>query len=71
MVLMAYKTTLVDNEYLVVESGTDLTLFKSNNKDEARKVARSLNLGSGFNGFTPTFFTFDYSQIKKATTADE
>ena len=65
---MPYKTTFVEGEYQVTESGTDLLMFKSNNKEEARQMARSLNLGSGFNGFTPTFFTYEYGQTKKVTT---
>lgn len=68
---MPYKTIEVNGEFHVTESDTDLVMMKTKQKDEARKVARSLNLGAGFNGFTPTFFTYDYSQTKKATTADE
>lgn len=68
---MPYKTVEVNGEFHVTESDTDLVMMKTKVKDEARKLTRALNLGAGFNGFTPTFFTYDYSQIKKVTTENQ
>ena len=65
---MPYKTVEIKGEFHVTESGTDLVIMKTDVKEDARKMTRSLNLGAGFNGFTPTFFTYDYGQTKKVTT---
>jgi len=45
-----------DKTYQVVEKDTDLVVFEANSERTARSMCRSLNLGSGFAGFTPTFF---------------
>ena len=44
----------------VIERGTNLIVANKNDNEGARKLARSLNLGSGFNGFTPSFFCYKY-----------
>lgn len=47
----------------IVENATGLTVYKTKVKGVARSMYHSLNCGSGFNGFTPTFFT----QTEKAS----
>lgn len=44
----------------IVEKGSELVVAIRKTKEEATKMTRSLNLGSGFDGFTPTFFTLKY-----------
>lgn len=34
----------------------EYVIKKFSNKDDAKKMSRSLNLGSGFDGWTPSFF---------------
>lgn len=46
----------------IIEKETDLTMKLNLDEKEARKVCRKLNLGGGFNGFTPTFFTEDFKK---------
>ncbi len=47
----------------VIERGTDLTVAIKNDNESARKLARTLNLGGGFNGFTPSFFCYRYKEV--------
>ena len=54
--------------FCVIEKDTDITLAKFDNQDEARQLVRSLNLGSGFNGFTPSFFDIDTFKQKERPT---
>ena len=59
-IIMAFDYKLVnnENEYEVLETNTDQVIktFPLNKQKEARAFMRSLNLGYGFNGFTPSFF---------------
>jgi len=57
---MSYNVKEKDGIFEIIERGSDLVVATRKSNDEARKLARSLNLGSGFNGFTPTFFTLKY-----------
>jgi len=45
--------------YDIIEKDTDITIVMKTNEKRARELCRKLNLGSGFNGFTPVFFA-DY-----------
>jgi len=40
----------------VIETTTSQTIKTAKTVDEAKKLARHLNLGGGFDGFTPNFF---------------
>jgi hypothetical protein len=42
-------------EYIVEESGTEQAVFKSDSLRTCNRVAKQLNRGSGFNGWTPSF----------------
>ena len=44
----------------IVEKGSELVVAIRNTKEDATKLTRSLNLGAGFDGFTPPFFTLKY-----------
>lgn len=65
---MSYNVKQKSGIFEIVERGTDLVVATRTNNEEARKLARSLNLGSGFNGFTPTFFTLVYPDHAKGNT---
>jgi hypothetical protein len=53
------------NKFHVVEKDTGLTIAEKNSEKGARDVCRALNLGSGFDGFTPTFFTETFKQKER------
>ncbi len=40
----------------VVETGTRQVIKSDMTKNEAKAMARHLNMGGGFDGFTPSFF---------------
>lgn len=42
--------------YEVVETGTRQVIKSEMGKDEAKAMTRHLNMGGGFDGFTPSFF---------------
>lgn len=50
----------------LIENTTGQVVFKTDIQDELRSMCRTLNLGGGFNGFTPSFFCYDYSITKKS-----
>jgi len=56
---MSYRVSKVKNEskFNIIEKGSELIVHTIDDEKEARKMCRSLNLGAGFNGFTPPFFT--------------
>jgi hypothetical protein len=46
----------VHSTYEVVESGTRQVINTELTKNEAKAMARHLNMGGGFDGWTPSFF---------------
>ena len=54
---MSYSVKRGKSGYNIVEKDTDLTIELERTEKEARYLCRKMNLGSGFNGWTPTFFT--------------
>lgn len=46
--------------YKIVEKNTELEIYETVSYDKTRNMCRSLNLGSGFHGWTPSFFTIKY-----------
>ena len=59
---MSYRVENNNNKYDIVEKDTELVVYTLTDSKDARSMCRSLNLGSGFNGFTPTFFTETYKK---------
>lgn len=60
--MMGYKVVEVKDkkQFNVVEKRThfaeEYVIKTFSDKEDARKMSRSLNLGSGFDGWTPGFF---------------
>jgi hypothetical protein len=54
---MSYSVKQGKTGYNIIEKDTDLTIELERSEKEARDLCRKMNLGSGFNGWTPTFFT--------------
>lgn len=53
---MSYKVEQIDGEYAIIENEKlKINTYKSRKK--ANEVCRGLNLGKGFGGTTPLFFT--------------
>ena len=57
---MGYRVNEKNGLFEIIEKGSELVVAIKNEKDTATKLCRSLNLGSGFDGFTPPFFTLKY-----------
>lgn len=57
---MSYRVNEKNGSYEIIEKGSELVVAVRTEKDVAVKLCRSLNLGSGFDGFTPPFFTLVY-----------
>jgi hypothetical protein len=55
---MAFNYKLIENNgvHCVYEVTTDQTIKTFLDQKEAKKFMRHLNLGGGFDGWTPTFF---------------
>lgn len=53
---MSYKVNKSGNAFDVYEIDSDVLIELSASESRARDVCRKLNLGSGFNGWTPPFF---------------
>lgn len=57
---MSYRVNENNGSYEIIEKGSELVVAVRSDKDVAVKLCRSLNLGAGFDGFTPPFFTLKY-----------
>lgn len=55
---MALNYKIIDNQgvFDILETTTDQIVKSFSDNQEARKLLRHLNLGGGFEGWTPTFF---------------
>lgn len=53
-----------DQAWNIVEKDTGLSIWEETTKEAAKRICRQLNLGAGFNGFTPEFFTYEYKEVK-------
>jgi hypothetical protein len=53
---MSYKVEKIDDEYAIIEN-EKLTINTYKSRKKANEVCRGLNLGKGFGGTTPLFFT--------------
>lgn len=54
---MSYSVKQGKTGYNVVEKDTEIVIELERSESEARSLCRKMNLGSGFNGWTPQFFT--------------
>jgi hypothetical protein len=57
---LSYTVKEKSGLFEIVERATDLVVVSRNNMVEATRLAKSLNRGSGFDGYTPTFFSLTY-----------
>lgn len=54
---MSYSVKQGEIGYNIVEKDTDVVIVLERSESDARALCRKMNLGSGFNGWTPPFFT--------------
>lgn len=50
-----YSTIEVGRSYVVEEKQTGHYVYVADTKEQARKMMKHLNLGGGFDGFSPRF----------------
>lgn len=50
-----YKIVEMNGKFCVKEQATDYIIKTFDNREEAKKVMKFLNLGGGFSGWTPSF----------------
>jgi hypothetical protein len=53
---MSYKVKQSTNGYDILEKETDVIINLKYGEKKVRDLCRKMNLGAGFNGFTPDFF---------------
>jgi hypothetical protein len=58
---MSYKVVNKGANYNVYEKDSDVTIELETTESNARTLCRKMNLGSGFNGWTPLFFAIKYN----------
>lgn len=54
--MVKYKVIQEGKDFYIREVPTNQLIMVLDSKEEAYQVASKLNLGSGFDGFTPSFF---------------
>lgn len=64
---MSYSVRKSGDLFNVIEKDTKQIIVSYEDQKEARQICRSLNLGAGFNGYTPPFFLakFGYKQKER------
>jgi hypothetical protein len=60
---MSYIVEKGKSGYNIQEKGTSTLIELERSESEVRTMCRKMNLGSGFNGWTPIFFT-KLSEVK-------
>ena len=52
---MSYTVKEMNGKYNILEKSSETIIELETNEKAARDLCRKLNLGSGFNGWTPSF----------------
>lgn len=60
---MSYSVKKHEDGYDILEKDTGLLIKLSCSEEKARNLCRKMNLGSGFNGWTPPFFTMKVNAV--------
>lgn len=53
---MTYKVISEADKFSILEKDSDLVIRLRTDEKRAKDLCRKMNLGSGFNGWTPPFF---------------
>jgi hypothetical protein len=62
--MVAYSMKTNDKGNFLVEKSTKLEIPVSSDPKNAKEIMRNVNMGGGFDGFTPTFFTWKGLETK-------
>lgn len=63
---MSYILNKNSTSYNIYEKDSDVLIELSYEERKAKDLCRKLNLGSGFNGWTPLFFAPKYEVVEGA-----
>jgi hypothetical protein len=63
---MSYTLKKTDTAYNIYEKSSDVLIELSFEEKKAKDLCRKLNLGSGFNGWTPLFFAEKYQTVERS-----
>jgi hypothetical protein len=63
---MSYMIKENNGLFDIYEKNTEILIKENLDKKSARDLCRKLNLGSGFNGWTPMFFLEKYDILEEA-----
>ena len=58
---MSYAVKSNEGSFDIIEKPTNVTIVLNADERKAKDICRKLNLGSGFNGWTPEFFSMKYN----------
>jgi hypothetical protein len=58
---MSYAVTSKEGKYDLLEKSSDVLIELNYEEKKAKDMCRKLNLGAGFNGWTPPFFAVKYN----------
>lgn len=58
---MSYAVKETLGTFDIIEKNTDVKIVLKTDEKIAKSVCRKLNLGAGFNGWTPLFFSIKYN----------
>lgn len=58
---MSYAVKETLGTFDIIEKDTDVKIVLKTEEKIAKSVCRKLNLGAGFNGWTPPFFAVKYN----------
>lgn len=64
---MNYKILENGYGYSVLETATEHIIYTFDNRSDAKKMMKHLNLGGGFDGFTPNFFLKNVANLSQNT----
>lgn len=59
---MSYKVIENEGKFDILEKETSMVIELRTYQTRAKELCRKMNLGSGFNGWTPSFFAISYPQ---------
>lgn len=62
--MVAYSMKTTDKGNFIVEKATGLEIPVNSDQKVAKEVMRNVNMGGGFDGYTPTFFTWKGLETK-------
>jgi hypothetical protein len=63
---MSYRVKENNGQFDIIEKDSDILIELKTSEARAKELCRKMNLGSGFNGWTPPFFAVKYETKEEA-----